>query len=378
MTTPPRFHPLGFDKWKLCQLMGREKLAGILLTSPENVFYTTGYTALPSSGNPILFELKDRLPFFSYIDAEGHVTLVCWGFSAEGVSFGADEIIGFDDFREALKAVADLLKGKLRPIDRLGVESSCPYYALRLIQDARSQATAPIAVDALLTALRMVKSPEEIACLRKSTAIIEQTVSELYQILHTGMSRLDLIQEAKYRMIKNGATGISHVTFSFAQENPEVAIEERLSAGKLVTLDLGAFYNGYASDNRRYAYCGSPPDSLRHRYDMMVALVDGVGEMLIPGTRYADICGKTVALYDQCGIRPLTRFTHVGHNIGLQTEEAWIDDSPDAEVEIGAVINIELYSQAQTGEQIGDEETYVIEPAGPKRISLLPRQIRIV
>ena len=39
------------------------------------------------------------------------------------------------------------------------------------------------------------------------------------------------------------------------------------------------------------------------------------------------------------------------------------------------VINIELYTTAPNGAQIGDEETYIIEVSGPKRISTLPRKI---
>ena len=49
----------------------------------------------------------------------------------------------------------------------------------------------------------------------------------------------------------------------------------------------------------------------------------------------------------------------MGHNIGLETEERWLDESADT-VRAGMVINIELYSLAETGEQIGNEETYLI------------------
>ena len=90
------FHPVGLDRSKLTTLLEEYGLAGLLLTSPENVFYTTGYTTLPSAGNPILYTLRNRLPFFSHIDPDGRITLLCWGFSAEGVDFGADEIIGFN------------------------------------------------------------------------------------------------------------------------------------------------------------------------------------------------------------------------------------------------------------------------------------------
>jgi hypothetical protein len=41
-------------------------------------------------------------------------------------------------------------------------------------------------------------------------------------------------------------------------------------------------------------------------------------------------------------------------------------------------INIELYSMAETGEQVGNEETYIVGPAGPERISILPREIKVV
>jgi hypothetical protein len=38
-------------------------------------------------------------------------------------------------------------------------------------------------------------------------------------------------------------------------------------------------------------------------------------------------------------------------------------------------INIELYSQAPTGEMIGNEETYLVHDDGPERISVLPREL---
>ncbi len=66
-------------------------------------------------------------------------------------------------------------------------------------------------------------------------------------------------------------------------------------------------------------------------------------------------------LYTERGLKPLGRFNHVGHNIGLETEERWLDEDREAAVRAGMVINIELYTAAPTGEQIGDEETYIIE-----------------
>ena len=146
--------------------------------------------------------------------------------------------------------------------------------------------------------LRLIKSEAEVECLKKSLAIIEQTCGELYGTLYLGMGRNELTREAKTRLMRNGCDGISHLTFSFAQANPEYDIDEKLEPGRLVTLDLGGIYKGYCSDNRRYAYPGKVPASLLERYEQMVEIVDGVGAALVPGASYASLMQLARDLYD--------------------------------------------------------------------------------
>jgi Xaa-Pro aminopeptidase len=225
--------------------------------------------------------------------------------------------------------------------------------------------------------LRLIKTPAEMDLIRQSTSIIESTVDALYGEIELGMSRIDVMRIARRRMVELGATGFSHLTFSFGRANPEIAIDEPLEPQMLVTLDLGAIYQGYCSDNRRYAFSGPIPDTIREPYRTMVSIVDQVGELLVPGTSYAAIFHAALDLHREHGVAPLARFTHVGHNVGLETEEEWLDDDPSKTVKIGMAINIELYTHTSTGEQIGDEETFLIG-SEPERISVLPREIRRV
>jgi Xaa-Pro dipeptidase len=372
-----QFLPIGFDKKRLVPAMAQRGLRALLLTSPEDVFYTSGYTALPSSGNPILYSLRNRLPSFSFIDGEGKVSLLCWGFSAQGVEFGADEIVGFNSLAGALECLKSVLERDRASEGRIGITSSCPYLVLHIIE-ACSLRDKIAVIDELMEEQRLIKSTQEIARLRRSTEIMEATCCELFDLLRVGMGRSELTREAKSRLIKNGATGISHITLSFTQANPEIDIDERLEKGKLVTIDIGGIYHGYASDTRRYAYTGSVPQPLRRRYDEMVEIVDAVGADLIPGKSFKELFELAVGQYTRRGIKLLARFNHIGHNIGLETEERWLDESASHTVESGMVINVELYSTADTGEQIGDEETFVIGESEPVRISQLPREIRVI
>lgn len=365
---------LGFRKDKMLSLMEDYSLDCIILTSPENIFYSTGYTCLPSSGNPILYTLRDLLPPIVHITYDGVVTLICWGFSAEGVLFDADTIVGINTLSESIHELIAILRSSRKKDLRIGIESTAPYYVYQEITENIPECTINT-VDKLMAALRLVKSELEIQQIEKSTSIIEKTIPELYDVIHSGMSRLDLIYEARVRLMKNGATGISHATFSFGQDNPEIALDEKLSDGQLITLDLGAIYNGYCSDTRRYAFIGKAPKIVHQLYETMVHIVDEVGSVLTPGRKYAEVYETAMRAFERNGVAPLARMTHVGHNIGLKTEEQWLDKSDD-EVQVGMVINIELYTPLEVGGQIGNEETFVIRENGPVRITTLPRSIR--
>lgn len=346
---------------------------GILLTSPENVFYATGFPALPSSGNPILYALRNQLPFFAYVDRDGCISLICWGGAAAGVEYGVDETRTFADLNGAIQSLSDLLAVKLNRSSVLAVESSCPYTLCRLIGSWGLSESFQSA-DSLISNLRLIKSPLEIRLIEKSTQVVEQTVSELMAEIHVGIRRPALMQSAKYRMLKNGASGVGHVTISFGASNPEVEIDEQLQIGKLITLDLGAIVNGYASDNRRLMYSGEIPAGMRELHCTMCAIVDEVSLALRPERTFGDVYRLAMACYARHNLKPF--IPNIGHTIGLQTEEVWLYGDADLKLQPGMVLNLEMYALYDTGELIGDEETYVIGADRTRRITTLPTEIR--
>src|SRR6266702_3665436 len=286
-TMPYHVQTPGVGKAKIVEQIRARGLDSILLSSPENVYYTSGLPALPGSGNPILFALKNQLPFFVYIAADGKMTLLCWIAATMVFTFDVDEIRSFFNWDSALEELHDFLKETLKPDAKIGVESSCPLYVLSKLHNfvAPSAITITIADDILLH-LRLIKTEEEIALIRKATAIVEATVAELRGQITTGISRLWLIGTAKRLMLEHGATGIGHTTIAFGTSNPEIAFDETLAAGKLVTLDLGAVVDGYTSDNRRLLYTGSIPDDLLQLHSTLCDIVNQVGQALRPGTAF--------------------------------------------------------------------------------------------
>lgn len=366
------FKPVGLDRPRLLALMKEHGLDGIFLSTPENVFYTTGYPCLPGSGNPIIHALRNQDPYFVFLGSDGGISLLCWGPAAMGIEYGTEDVRMSFTTQMAADDLAALIEEKLKPGCRVGVESTFPYYATRLLEEKAKPANI-LVVDDLLTRLRLIKSAAEVERIRKSTEIIDKTVMELAQSLRLGMTRLELIQEAKYQMIKNGAEGVDHVTMAFGTANPEIALDEPLEANQIVTLDLGAVYQGYVSDNRRLVYTGSVPDALKELHKKLCWIVAEMGKALRPGKTFSEVHAFAAELYAKMGIDPM--YLHVGHSVGLQVEECWIMSDDPTVIEPGMVLNIELYSPSEDGVMIGDEETFLVTSGEPEKLSSLPVDI---
>ena len=364
--------PVGLDRSRLFAMLKQSKLDGIFLSSPENVFYTTGFPTLPGSGNPIVYALRNQLPYFSFISKEETITLLCWAVASMGIDYGVDDIRSYFTYQMSVDELTAFIGEKLQPGCTVGVESTFPFYAIQLIQEYAKPAQI-LVVDDLIHQLRLLKSEAEIERIKKSTQIIDQTVVELAQHLRLGMSRLELIQEAKYRMLKNGAQGVDHVTVAFGSANPEVALGETLEENQIVTLDLGAVYEGYVSDNRRLVYTGAVPEHLKQLHQKLCWVVAEMGKALQPGKTFAELHAQAFELYEKVGIDPM--FLHIGHSLGLQVDEHWILGDDPTPVEKGMVLNIELYSFSEEGVMIGDEETYVVTGGELEQISHLPVEI---
>jgi Xaa-Pro aminopeptidase len=366
------FLPPGLDRARLTAMMQVRGLDGIFFSSPENVLYTTGYPCLPGSGNPIIYALRNQLPFFSFVKNDGSLSLLCWAQAAMGIEYGTEDVRSFFTYDMAAGEITAFVQEKLKPGCTIGVDSAFPYFAVQLIQENVSPVKF-IVVDDLIHELQLVKSEAEIARIRQSTVIVDKTVLELADLLRPGMSRLELIQEAKARLHRNGAHGVDHVTVAFGAANPEVALGELLELNQIVTLDLGAVYDGYVSDNRRLVYTGTVPESLKELHKKLCGVVAEVGASLQPGRTFGELHTLACDLFAQAGLDPM--FLHVGHSIGLHVDEHWILADDPTVVQKGMVLNIELYSLSDEAVMIGDEETFVVTGGAPEKLSTLPVDI---
>ena len=370
------FPAFGFDKSLFSEKMQDSKLDGIILSSPNLVYYVTGYPVIPGTGNPILFALRNQYIPFAYVDSSGSVTFLTWIGAIGDVSFGAEDMRVCFNQSSALEEITNIIREKIKDGMSIGVESQCPKYILDRAHDLNLNSLQISDCDRLLNEIVSIKSEAEINCIKKATRICEETMLELEPILKVGMTRKELIREAKTRLLANGADAVSHATIGFGATNHEIALDEVLEANQLIQIDLGASVSGYVSDIRRIYFSSPLTSEITSAFEKICGIIDGAADLMKPGVKFADIFERVNELFAQTDLMPF--FITPGHTMGLQTEELWIVPENDYEIRKNMIVNLEVYTQHLSGALIGDEETYLITENGPQRITQLPRLIKSI
>ncbi len=141
---------------KCAQLIKNADFEALLLTKPSNMFYLTG---------------DGRLCAFAIITKHGEVALGVPQTDVLDVKACAhfDRITGFDDEVGMIHAIADHLKGFGIESGTLGLEYTFLTQAmLKMVTHPHAKPESVQVADAtpILSALRMIKEPEELALLR--------------------------------------------------------------------------------------------------------------------------------------------------------------------------------------------------------------------
>lgn len=173
--------------------------------------------------------------------------------------------------------------------------------------------------------LRQVKSPAEVAAIRKACAITSAAFEAILPKIQEGMTEKDLQIELDFTMLKLGASGNAFDTIIASGENGSLchAIPgaRKLCQGDLITMDFGCKVDGYCSDMTRTVALGQPSDEMRRVYDTVLHAQTVCEEALAPGKLGCDMDKLARDYIDSQGYEG--RFGHsLGHSVGIDIHES--------------------------------------------------------
>jgi Xaa-Pro aminopeptidase len=337
------------------------KIDALLVSSPANVRYLTGY----AGSNGILLLTKGDSHFFT--DPRYALEV------AEQITCKIHI-----EKKPLLVAAAAIIKRKR--LKKIGFESSWLRYDdyIRVKEDL-SLGSALHAVGRIIEEQRMVKSAAEMSLIRRSVATNSEAYSKTIRRVHAGAREMDIAAELDYQMRALGAEKAAFDTI--VATGPRTALPHahptphRLGENELLLIDMGASQEGYASDMTRVAHTGTPPKRILRLYKAVLeAQLTALSSVK---------AGITTGEVDAAARNVLKRheldraFVHsTGHGLGLEIHEPpRIARKDKTKLQAGMAITIEpgAYIDGLGGIRI--EDTVLVTEHGCEVLTPTPKDL---
>ncbi len=334
-------HPQRIEK--LRNLLNEAQCDAFLINHPANLNYYTGY----SGDSAYLLLSAAHNIFFT----DGRYTTQA---AAEiPSSFDLIRITSLSDLCQYIKVNFE--------IKTLGIDESKLNAGTWIKLRQNLSGKEPVAAASTLSRPRMHKDREEIELLRKAVAIAEEALQKSLPQLRPGISERDLATEIEYQIRRAGGEKAAFpliVASGPRSALPHgVASERFINPGDIVTMDFGACYQGYHSDQTCTFFLEEPDHEVQKVYRTLYKAQDRGLKALATNITARELDRQVREVLVEAELNKW--FSHgTGHGVGLEIHEApsISQQSLDGYLEQGMVFTIEpgCYFQNRWGIRIED------------------------
>ena len=350
--------------------MGDADIDALLLTTPPDVFYVTGFLTR--------FWESPARPWFVVVPASGDPIAVI-------PSIGADLMrktwvsdircwIAPDLSDDGVTLLAGTLTEVVSGTGRLGLPMGHETHLRMPLADyARLKALMPNVthVDAtdIVRRVREVKSMAEIARIRAICGVADRAFDRVPEIARSGVGLDWVFRDFQVALLQEGADWVPYLAGGAGPggygDVISPASARPLVRGDVLMLDTGAVLDGYFCDFDRNYAIGQADDATRRAYDVLFQATKAGLAAARPGATAADLFHAMHRVIAQDG-----EAGRLGHGLGLSLTE-WPSLIPTDHTVLreGMVLTLEPGLQIAPGRIMVHEENIVIRADGAELLS---------
>lgn len=325
------------------KVMDREGLDALLIASPYNRRYVTGFSG--TAGTVVI--TRDRA--WLVTDFRYTRQALQQAKQMEVVQAAGDPL---EWIREQLSAAG---------VKRLGFEKLQVTYGSYEAYQQQLPGIELVPTEHLIEKLRSRKDEREQEYIRKAVEITDQAFNHILGYLKPGVTERDIAAELEYFMRTHGAVSSAYPTIIASGVRSSLphglASDKKLGLHEFVTMDFGASYEGYCSDLTRTVFIGRPTMRHREMYQVVLEANQVTLKGLKPGMTGQE--GDSLARDCIASHGYGDYFGHgLGHAFGLEIHELMrLSQSTQEVLEPGMVMTVEpgIYLPDFGGVRIEDD-----------------------
>lgn len=349
------------------------KMDAAFITTPDNVFYLSGFQSDPHERLLGVIVFQEAGPFIICPFMEvPDVKETKWRY----------DVVGHRDTEDAWEIVKQAIQQRNVSLQTIGIEKShLTVERFERMNELFSNSTF-LAIDEQLNEMRNIKSEEELENLRKAAALADYAVEVGCQEIAEGKTELEIISAIEYALKQRGADKMAFDTIVLS--GPKTASPHgkpglrKIQQGDFVLFDLGVSYNGYVSDITRTIAFGEPSKEMRTIYETVKKAQQAAIHIVRPGVKALEVDQAARDVIERAGYGEY--FTHrIGHGLGISVHEyPSLTATNELPLEEGMVFTIEpgIYHPNITGVRIEDD--VVVTNTGVEVLTKFSKELIII
>jgi len=359
---------------KARQLMQQNGIGAVIVESGSSLDYLTGVqwhrserltaAVIPAQGDPIIVT-----PFFERPSV------------AETLAIPA-EIRTWNEDQDPLKLVADFLRERGAASAPVGFEETDRYFIIDRL-GRQLPGLKPVNADPVVRALRLIKSPAELALMQTANDITARAMRHAGEASRAGMTPTDFsaaIDAATAAL--GGSPEFSLVLIDEASAQPHGSRKPQIvKRGSTILFDCGCTVHGYQSDiSRTFVFGAEPTPEQRKVWDQVRQGQQIAIRAAKIGAPAGSVDDAVRTAYESWGYGPgykLPGLSHrTGHGIGMDGHEpAYLVHGDMTPLAPGMCFSDEpgIYIPGKFGVRL--EDCWYMTATGPKFFSQPPPSI---
>ena len=350
----------------------------LLVSTPENVYYLTGYQTIGyASYQCVIVPLEGEPLIVVRLLEEGVVRRLSW----------TNRFVVYADGEDPVDATVQAVSELRRPNDRVAVEQAAWFLTVRNYLRLAAALGALADGSGLVEEGRKIKSPREIDYIRRAARTTEAGLAAAAEVARAGVTENDVAAAAFDAMTRAGSeylaidpivtsgyrSGIAHTTYQ----------RRTIEDADAILLEFGGCWHRYFGPIMRTVLVGRYPEEAERMARTCIDALDAAIATIRPGVTSHEVDKAARDVIERAGFEENYR-KRLGYSVGIGFAPDWgeghiihLNVGDQSVLEPGMVFHMPPALRRYARWGVGMSETVLVTESGCEVLTSFPRELLV-